>query len=420
MAESHSPRETVQQRDPMRVYVLWAASGRGDDLGRTLSEGLCDSLDALGMVRDGIGFRVPVRHRSLPWRDDGRPRPIDWDAAEANVFVIVLDDLMQARAAIWDPYLEELLQQAEQRGDLVLPVMVSKGADVPSLARRGLQAIVAPAPRAESDAARWHRRVTMYLMGCAWVHQRRAGAPSSHASDPRRISVFISHAKRDGETAGRLLRRFANVAEPGDDGIAVPAVNSIDFFFDTYDTIAGARYAKQFEDSIAEGALLAIVTDNYHSRVWCLWEVLTAKRYQSPIVVWDVSHRGSLRSGPYLGNVPVVRMPDVRYLENDMEGTEEIDLDTVTDADVELILLTILSEALRMAVWSRHARQLVDLRGIPAMVVCARPPELADLSHAKQGEAIVYPDPPMNQHEIRLIRQVFPEMRVLTLSEVQR
>jgi hypothetical protein len=430
--------------DPMRLYVLWAQSGSGKaDVGHLLARELSRRLDNLGMVRNRVGFSVPVRHRSKPWREGGAPRAIDLTTASFNVIVVVEDDVMRGRHAIWNDYIEGILSAAG-RDDLTIPVFTSRGSSLKALASRGIQGIVAPEPPEGQRQAleRWLRRLTMYLMGCIWVHQRKMRAKP--IGDPRRIGVFISHAKLDGSSVAKLVRKFTNVARPdGDDGIEVPPVNSIELYFDASDTIAASSFSKQFEDYIANGALLAIVTDAYHDRDWCIWEFMKAKEHRSPIVAWDLGHVGTSRRSPYIGNVPEMRLPHVRYRrvadaanasvrrsaltpwsqtdENDATDDRwEIDIETVSDVDVEVLILNILSEALRMAAWTRHAEHVVARSGIVATVVCARPPELVDFAHADRDTAIVYPDPPINQHEDALLRRSRPDIRILPLSEVGR
>ena len=61
--------------DPLRVYVLWAASTQGaeEDPGYRLANSLHRQLDVVGMIRDGIGFRIPVFQRSGRWRSSPNP-----------------------------------------------------------------------------------------------------------------------------------------------------------------------------------------------------------------------------------------------------------------------------------------------------------------------------------------------------------
>jgi len=420
--------------DSMRVYVLWAASRAGaEDPGCQLAHALRDQLDALGMIRDGVGFRIPVRQRSRPWRPKLNPRPIELGAARSNVVVVVVDDVMRARKE-WAEYVAELAEQMSARGgaDLLLPVTTSRGESLPVLAERELHGIMAFTPDDDEAAlSRWLRRVVMYAMGVIWVHQRtgrcsrndsaarRGGADSAPPrEDVRKITVFLSHAKKDGEGAALLLERFRRLAPPKNEG----GVNSVDMYFDAYDTVAGKSYSDQFKKAISQGALLGIVTDAYHGRPWCMWEVLTAKEHKSPIVIWDLSHRGVLRSFPYLGNVPVVRTPEAKYAAGGPAEPEELVVESISDMEIERVLLALLSEALRMEVWAAHAEALVKTSAMtaPTMIVCARPPELADLAHqcARGVKTIVYPDPPIALHEQRLLAAAFPQLALVPLSEV--
>jgi len=419
--------------DPLRVYVLWAPSlPDADDAGCRLAHALRNQLDVLGMIRDGIGFRIPVRQRSLDWRPASNPRPIDLAAARWNVVIVVEDDVMRGRPE-WNAYVAELAAHMDARGgaDLLLPVMTSTGDSLPVLAERELQGIVAHTPDdGEEVWARWLRRVTLYAMAVIWAHQRTArlklnvalagvqnGDSAPRQQDARKITVFLSHAKKDGEGAALLIERFRRVAPAkGDVG-----VNSIEMYFDAYDTVAGNSYSDQFRNAIRDGALLAIVTDAYHGRPWCMWELLSAKEFGSPILLWDLSHRGTLRSFPYLGNVPVIRTPDVKYATGSTGAPEELVVDSISDIEIERVLLALLSEAMRMEVWAAHAEALVKASGMArTTVVCARPPELADLAHqcATGPKTIVYPDPPIGLHEQKLLADAFPLLALMPLSEV--
>ena len=415
--------------DPMRVYVLWASSfAKVGDPGHRLAHALRDQLDVLGMVRDGVGFRVPVRQRSSLWRPTPYPRRIDLSAARSNVVIVVEDDVMLGRRNVWTEYVAELAAQIDARGgaDLLLSVTVSQQSGLPALADRQLQGIRRLEPDGDEAAwSAWLRHVMMYAMGSIWVHQRtlrlkrNETALASSRDEIRKLKVFLSHAKKDGDDAARLIKRFKNSAPPKKDQ---GGVNSIDMYFDAYDTIAGKPYPEQFERAIKDGALLSIVTDAYHGRPWCLWELLAAKRHRSPIVIWDLSHQGTLRSFPYLGNVPVVRTPDAKFATSPTAGVDELDVESLDDMQVERVLLALLSEALRMEVWVAHAEALVETSTMTAKttLVCARPPELADLVHhgAAGTRTIVYPDPPMGQHERELLAAGFPQLTLVPLSEV--
>jgi hypothetical protein len=398
--------------DALRLYVLWSPSAQaGAAPGARLARAFGERLDAVGMVRDGIGFRIPVRQRSVPWQhasDPVTPRKINLADSRTNIIVAVYDDVMSARPA-WTQYLNDIQSAAAQRGgrDLLIMLLMTSDKVAPN-AWADIQAIRTPAPvadppNAEPDWPAWLRRVMLNILGRA-IDQGVATADGS----PKKIRVFLSHAKADGEDAALLIEGFRRV-KPDE------RINCIDMFFDSSDTLAGARYDDQFRNAIEQGVFLALVTDAYHTRRWCQWELLLAKERQRPIVIWDRSQKGILRSFPYFGNVPVVRARDVHSNE------------PPEDAEIEALLLTLLLEALRIQVWKDYAGERIAAQmaseGLGKVALFARPPELTDIAfhrRAKCASVIVYPDPPIGQDERALLTAADPDVQLLALSEILR
>ncbi len=398
--------------DALRLYVLWSPTAQGPAAaGARLAHAFGERLDAVGMVRDGIGFRIPVRQRSVPWQaalDPVTPRKINLADSRSNIIVAVYDDVMSARPA-WTQYLNDIQTAAAQRGGrdlLILLLMTSDNA--PPNAWADIQAIRTPQPAAgapgvDPDWPGWLRRVMLNILGRA-IDQGVA----TPDGNPKKIRVFLSHAKADGEDAALLIEGFRRV-KPDE------RINCIDMFFDSSDTLAGARYDDQFRSAIEQGVFLALVTDAYHTRRWCQWELLLAKERQRPIVIWDRSQKGILRSFPYFGNVPVVRARDVHSNE------------PPEDAEIEALLLTLLLEALRIQVWKDYAGERIAARmaadGPGKVALFARPPELTDIAfhrRAKYAPVIVYPDPPIGQDERALLTAADPDLQLLALSEILR
>jgi hypothetical protein len=398
--------------DALRLHVLWSPNAQGSAAaGARLARAFGERLDAVGMVRDGIGFRIPVRQRSVPWQpasDPVTPRAIKLADARSNIVIAVYDDVMSARPA-WSQYLNDIQTAAAQRGgrDLLIMLLMTSDKAAPN-AWAESQAIrtaapVASAPGLEPDWPRWLRRVMLNILARALDQ-----GGDTPGGNPKKICVFLSHAKADGEDAAVLIEGFRRV-KPDD------RINGIDMFFDSSDTLAGARYDAQFRAAIEQGVFLALVTDAYHTRRWCQWELLLAKERQRPIVIWDRSQKGILRSFPYFGNVPVVRAQDVHPT------------DPPKDAEIEELLLALLLEALRMQVWKDYASERIAARmasdGLGKVALFARPPELTDIAYhrrAKGAPVIVYPDPPIGQDERALLSAADPEVQLLALSEILR
>ena len=83
--------------DALRLYVPWSPSAQGGAAtGARLARAFGERLDAVGMVRDGIGFRIPVRQLSVPWQpasDPVTPRKINLADSRSNIVIAVYDDV---------------------------------------------------------------------------------------------------------------------------------------------------------------------------------------------------------------------------------------------------------------------------------------------------------------------------------------
>lgn len=122
---------------------------------------------------------------------------------------------------------------------------------------------------------------------CSRILQRNIG----------KVSVFISHAKRDGLVIARELKRV------------IESVTQLDDFFDVHDILVGENFRDQIHDAISKDSslLFFVLTDQYSTREACRYEVLVAKEKQRPIVTIDAIEEIESRSYPYMYNNPVVR-----------------------------------------------------------------------------------------------------------------
>jgi hypothetical protein len=385
--------------DPLRLYVVFdPAFAAGHEAWRLFAQ----AFGCLGMNRDATRFGVPVHARFAPWGAEQaglpgaqQPRRIDLQQAASNVVLLLVDPVMSGfREAPWAAYVADLRKQMGARAgqDLLVPVLLSSR--IPSFVQeQGIRPADARLPADE----RGQTRLLVQLLNAILV-QRHPHMPQS-AHQPGH-GIFVSHAKRDGlDTAKRIVETIGKVNE----GLGPRC------FFDADSLLPGDDYPQRFERAIGAGSLLAIVTDAYHTRPWCRWELLTAKRLGRPIVVADLSAGRIERTYPYLGNVPSL------CVAASAEGE-------LSDGEVERLTLALLSEALRVELWQQHAAE--QLAGRPARLL-ARPPELVDLVPAAGGAAagapdwVVYPDPPLGSEETELLGLAHPQGAVLSLSQAR-
>jgi hypothetical protein len=360
----------------LRIFVLWHPQSSA---GKDLAEKISGHFDALGMEREGVQYRVPVRYRSEPWgagEAPKAPRPIDLSAAEHNAIVLLHDDLMLADSDIWDPYVTGLVDDMEKRDgrDVFIPMMRTKTSPLPSLYGRGIHHAhqYKWAKSLPDDEARV-KRMVLHIVYCIREHLRRR-RDANAAPEP----LFVSHAKADGDETARAIVDHVN-----DSGNDVP----LNTFYDAMELMPGERFQKRFEHEIGRGTLLAIISDVYDSRPWCIYELTEAKRKRRPIVLADVGKVRTSRTYPYGANLPRVRI-------------------SKTDVPaIEALLVETISEGLRCDLFALEAKAIADAKNIAAAVGLPRPPELFDLldSDDMAGKTVLYPDPPVPNIEQRLL-----------------
>jgi hypothetical protein len=384
--------------DYLRIHVLWED---GSEEGARLAELISSHFDGIGMEREGVAHRVPVRFASAPWEPGSRvPAPVAFGRAVHNAVVVLHDDFMHEARSDWDEYVAATRAAMSARGsaDAYIPFGSPTGEPVlASDARLNTQYADRRKWRSlPNDAAR-DKRLLLHLLFQIRRHLRLV------AGNDDEEPLFVSHAKADGDGTTRAIVDF--VQSTGHD---VP----LHTFYDAMELNPGEDFRDRFEKEIGRGTLIAIVSDVYDSRPWCVFELTTAKRHRRPIVLADVGGVRISRTFPYGANLPRVRIrPET--------GSEEW---------IEPLLVEALSEGLRCDLFQAQAALALTARGTALggaadVLVLPRPPELFDVVDAAAApEVIVYPDPPLGDIEANLLRRALnslrPGTRLVTMGEL--
>ena len=199
------------------------------------------------------------------------------------------------------------------------------------------------------------------------------------------VTLFLSHAKRDGEELVKEIRRY------------IDEHLTLNTFFDKTSIGAGSDFASELIGNVDGAAVLVVLTDFYASRPWCQREVLRAKQLGRPVLVVDALKLGEARSFPYLGNTPTVRWQD-------------------GPAGFDTAIGYLLREVLRTEYFKRYVESLKTLAGIdPTAHALPYPPELVTaVERRKNGPhapLYVYPDPPVSAAEAELLASMDPTQR---------
>ena len=374
--------------DHLRIHVLWA---EGSEEGARLAELISAHFDGIGMERDGVAHRLPVRFASAPWVAGSRiPAPVDLGRAVHNAVILLHDDFMHEARTDWDAYVAATRAIMDARGESDVYIPFGSPGGEPALA---------------SDAAR-HTQYAYRKKWCSlpndglWQIRRHLRAVVGNTEDE---PLFVSHAKADGDDTARAIVDF--VQSTGHD---VP----LNTFYDAMELNPGEDFRKRFENEIGNGTLIAIISDVYDSRPWCVFELTTAKRHRRPIVLADVGGVRISRTFPYGANLPRVRIKP----------------DPTSDTWIEPLLVETMSEGLRCDLFQAQTAKALITLGIGSaagakVLVLPRPPELFDVVDAAVApDMIVYPDPPLGDIEAELLRRALaslgPSTRVVTMGEL--
>lgn len=392
MSSASDPTHRTQTLDLLRIHVIWA---HGSAEGARSAELLSKHFDGIGMERDGVAYRVPVRFASAPW-DNASPLPAEIDLSRAvhNAIILLHDDVMQDDVDAWDDFIQRTRKAITQRGnrDFLIPFGSPSGDPaLPTDAAANIQYTYRKAwTRAGMSGCARDSRLLLHTLYQIRRQLALLGGGDGHEK------IFVSHAKTDGDTAASAIVAFVN-----DKGQDV----SLHTFYDAKELNPGEDFSERFAEEIAAGTLLAIVSDAYDSRPWCVFELTTAKRKRRPIVLADVGQRRTSRTYPYGANLPKVRI---------FPKAGETNW-------IEPLLVEALSEGLRCDLFERQAARVV---GNPAdVLMLPRPPELFDVIDAENlPSLIVYPDPPLSAIEEGLLCKalavISPTTRLSTLGEL--
>lgn len=357
-------------------------------------------------IRRGIG--VPVFFRSTPARSgSAKPAPIHLDQAEHSVVVALVDRTMvEAADQGWEEYFASMLPALTDNGPhRLLPVAFSRAALGWGKAFGPTQAIslrpetprnaATPEEKAESEkrafeiTARQNGNVlhdishelARLLLNKPRVSQASTAVTLSKAP----VTLFLSHAKRDGEDAIQYIRLY------------IAQHTSLNTFFDRTSIGSGSDFSAELLGNVDGAAILVLLTDYYASRPWCQREVLRAKQIGRPVLVVDALKLGEARSFPYLGNTPTVRWRD-------------------GEAGLEAAIGYLLREVLRAEYFKRYIASLQEFLNMDGSAhALPYPPELLTAVERKkrgpQAPLYIYPDPPIGAAEAELLADFDSSLR---------
>ena len=373
---------------PLTIYVLWhPAFIQGNDYFTQLYADFCRA------IRDPLSrnIGIPVFKRSTPAEGSAVPMPIPFAEADHNAVIILVDDEMFSDPN-WEKYVLALMDAPGSKR--FYPAALSKFAYkfLPRLAEMQYITLhsLTGIDEKESFAKRYAVLYARLLHECSRLLLERQPSHENEPAGPP-IRLFISHAKKDGETIAIDFRDY------------VRSQTKLASFFDANDIPDGYMFSNEIAEAFSKNAVLVVFqTDAYATREWCRREIIFAKRFKTPIVVVNCITEFEKRSFPYIGNVPVMRW--------------KTDFALIAQKALYQVLYQLYSESLLKKFINFYFNKEKNVEYI------ANSPELfnyIDIVRLKRelgsGKIyVLYPDPPLGPEEIRLLNDIDEEVWFLT------
>jgi hypothetical protein len=375
-----------QINNPLNLYILWDSSlDTGVDYATSFysffSRNVNDPLSR------GIG--IPVYFRT-----EENFVEIDLDEAEHTAIIIFVNEDM-ILSDHWRQYVNNLCDKvAANRSHIIYPIAISNNAFKFSEKLTPINFIRLYEQNEDSDVRTrfLQSRITHDL--CRLLYGRESVSQiSTHEiqQSPAPLKLFISHAKEDGDQIAKDLSDYLNTK------------TELKTFFDANDIATGYEFSQEIEANIQNSVLVAIHSDRYSSREWCRKEIILAKKFNRPIVIINLFNQGEDRSFPYMSNLKNLRI-----------NPETEDQETIFN----LILLSTLQETLRFKYQLLYLNYLNNNfeTKIQEAGILSRPPELLSLLYLQEfeGRYIVYPDPPLGDGELEIIKMFNKDIQFVT------
>lgn len=387
------------------VHVVWHPECV---LGKAIADALMQHFrrDIYRNIVGGNGIPVVFRSACLP--EASAPIPVSLNDSETSATIVILDEHLVSSAE-WLDYVQRISAQVKEFSSggfkrMLFPVSIQR--EVLAKSSVAQQALRWDTWEGDDDAKVQQLRRELTYEFCRMLRYNLAQleAPTERKIDEylKKVQVFLSHSKHDDD--GAEIAKAIRLRIYQGHGLAS--------FFDVHDIPAGLHFDEVLLHQVRVSAMVAIHTDSYSSREWCRKEIIEAKTWNVPLVIANSISTVDERSFPYMGNVPLVRL-----------GHD------VTDVGrIDIVVGRLLEEVLKDYLWRCQTHEIRATLSVRAIFI-PRPPELISLSciptvfpedqegSAPQDLVLIYPDPPLNTEEERLLSRVAPHVQVRSLNE---
>lgn len=315
------------------------------------------------------GLDIPVYFQTN--QEDGNIYDVRKAINADKVVVLLLVDLCMFNSSTWANYINELVNDEKNGVVKVLPVALCQYAfDI----------------NHELGKQQYIRLKSFDIRDCwkEFLIRFYDDLIRTLCKSQEKLQIFISHTKKDEDCMG--------IEKANELKAYLRADTKLNSFYDANDILDGYSFGDQIKENLKKSLLVILETSTYSDREWCRIEAIVGKENYVPTVVVSLFNGVIPRTFPYLGNTPKIRF------DGSWDDVLCLLLRTALDKYYEEIYLENFSQA--------------NSKVIPMM------PEFINIGGVDGVNQILYPEPPLGNEELEVVKRQFPTITFNTPSQI--
>lgn len=315
------------------------------------------------------GLDIPVYFQTN--QEDGNIYDVRKAINADKVVVLLLVDLCMFNSSAWANYINELVNDEKNGVVKVLPVALCQYAF-------GINH--------ELGKQQYIRLKNFNIRDCwkEFLIRFYDDLIRTLCKSQEKLQIFISHTKKDEDCMG--------IEKANELKAYLRADTKLNSFYDANDILDGYSFGDQITENLKKSLLIILETSTYSDREWCRIEAIVGKENYVPTVVVSLFNGMIPRTFPYLGNTPKIRF----------------------DANWDEVICLLLRTALDKYYEERYLENFsqANSKVIPMM------PEFINIGKVDGVNQILYPEPPLGNEELEVVKRQFPTITFNTPSQI--
>lgn len=333
-------------------------------------------------LQRGIG--IPTYFISNP---EKLSEKIDWDGAEQICIFFLVDEhmIIDEESVTWEPEIIKIHDYCERNylRTWFYPIAMHENANRFSTKLSIINGFNLYSLKEQNQIRELSLQIAFELAARLYSTSNNKGELP--------VTLFISHTNREERILMHQIKEIVDRLKLG-----------LSAFMDVKKLDKEDSLREEIKKRTTGSILLVLNTDNYSSDESCIKNLLEAKKSNCPIIEVNASKKFTQRVFPYLGNIISVRL---RVSESGYNNIREI---------ISMVLLKVLyfkyHSKLNETILRNHKKDNPSV----LYKYSALPPELLTLPQNGEQQIFLYPDPPLGNTELDILKKSRPNIDFVT------